>query len=90
MCKKCGDIFNLNLTLKKCTCGETSGMYEDVKNAIISGDCVTIGINNDSFVMAYKMQQLENASQKETTCCTEGVNFEAFFIPEYAKSIKRI
>lgn len=89
MCRECQDIFNLTRKLKSCSCGESSGRYVDNLNAEISGDCVPIGIDNDSFSLAYRLQKVDNAFQ-EKTVGHEGVPFDAFFIPEAATSIKRI
>lgn len=89
MCKKCGDMFNLDRVEKSCRCGETSGRYVDDILAEIKGDCVPIGIGNYKFKVAYQMQQIEDQAQKDPVCC-DGVPFDAFFIPENATSIKRI
>ena len=97
MCLKCGDIFNLARKFKSCECGESGGLYVDDLNAEITGECIPLGISNPSFRRALDMQLIENVyhennnkKSKSDACCPEGVKFEAFFIPEVAKSIKRV
>jgi len=92
MCLYCGDIFNLTHELKICHCGKSSGQYIDDLNAKIQGNCKAIGFSNTSFRKAYYLQKIEDEAQAKINkqICCEGQNFEAFFIPEYATSIKRI
>ena len=92
VCKKCNDIFNLRMEMKTCGCGETSGRYVDQLNAEISGMCQPIGFNNYTVKKAMRMQQMEDSAQelaRRETCC-RGNEFEAFFIPASASSIKRV
>lgn len=49
LCLECNDIFNLDLKIKKCSCGKTKGPYIDNHNAIYEGDsAMPIGISNPS------------------------------------------
>lgn len=88
MCIKCSDIFNLTMEEKKCKCGKSSGRYIDELNAIIAGSSIAIGFANNSFIDAYRRQVIENQVADKDTCC-KGQEFTAFFIPEWATSIKR-
>jgi len=70
-CMKCGDVFNLTKEVKTCSCGESSGMYqEDGYHAQYSGWCVPLGFSNPSFRYATAMWHTEDA----------GENFIAFTI----------
>lgn len=89
MCLKFGDIFNLSKVEKKCSCGETKGMYVDDINAIVSGDCQPIGFANSSFIQSIKLQRLEDGKPKRKEECCKGVEFKAFLIPKSATSITR-
>ena len=90
VCRKCGDIFNLSDKAKTCSCGESSGRYVDDLNAEIKGDCKAIGFSNGSLESAYRLQlKIDEAQGNKETCCL-GERFEAFFIPESAKTVKRI
>lgn len=88
MCLECSDIFNLNKKTKSCGCSKTSGRCIDDLNAEIFGPCIAIGFSNSSFTNAYARQVIENKHASFDTCC-KGQEFTAFFIPEWAKSIKR-
>lgn len=91
LCLDCGDIFNLGMPIKTCSCGKTSGKYVDELNVQIKGNCKVIGFNNNSFRRAHELQKIEDKHSKiNTLICCQGQNFEAFFIPENATSIKRI
>ncbi len=89
MCIECTDIFNLTLENKVCKCGKTSGRYTDDLNATITGPSIPIGFANSSFTEAYHRQKIENKYAKDDTCC-KGQEFTALFIPEWAKSIRRV
>lgn len=75
-CKKCQDVFKLHKIDRKCVCGLSSGYYEqDGLNAVISGKfAIPLGFGNHSFA-----QSILGGSR----------NFEAFIIPENAKTIRR-
>ena len=90
MCLKCGDVFSLSSEDKSCGCGESGGKYVDELNAEIRGDCKAIGFDNKKFVLAYQLQRIEDQYDADKDVCCEGIYFDAFFIPESAKSIKRI
>lgn len=91
LCLDCSDIFLLNYDDRQCKCGKTKGKYVDKLNAEISGNCNPIGFANNSFIKALKMQILENKNYDGTkdTCC-KGIEFDAFIIPDWAKSIKHV
>jgi hypothetical protein len=92
MCMECTDIFNLTLTLKTCRCKESSGKYIDNANVEVKGNCKLISFGNESFRLAYKMQEMDDEAQAKANkpCDCEGARFTAFFIPETAKTVKRI
>jgi hypothetical protein len=92
ICLKCEDVFNLTKVEKQCGCGETKGRYIDNMNAVISGNCKPLGFHNGKFKTAFFMQKMEDEAQAKlnTDVCCEGVPFDAFFIPDTAKSIKRV
>jgi hypothetical protein len=72
-CLQCGDIFNLGLVVKTCSCGSTKGVYkEDRLHAVYSGEyAVPLGFSNPSMMRALR-------HWKDT-----GTNpdFTAFFLP---------
>lgn len=90
-CLNCQDIFSLSKQTKTCSCGESRGRYIDDLNAEIKGNCEPIEFSNKSFSEALKIQRLLNKRQekKDDVCC-KGVEFTAFIIPDWAKSIKII
>ena len=52
-CVACGDLFNLQLTIKTCSCGKTAGRYErDGERAVVNGGGYSIAIGNSSFYAA--------------------------------------
>ena len=56
-CSRCGDVFNLKLQEKTCSCGETSGSYTGGLNAVFKGKYAKpLGFANNSFVDALKYQ----------------------------------
>lgn len=80
------------MDLKTCSCGESSGLYIDRKNAKISGDCQPIGFNNHSIRMALSLQKQVDRQEEEILKIIkpiEGIRFEAFVIPKKCSSIKR-
>lgn len=91
LCLDCSDIFLLIKEERKCKCGKTKGKYVDDLNAEISGNCNPIGFANNSFIEALKMQIIENKyyDKNKDTCCN-GIEFKAFIIPDWAKSVKRV
>ena len=60
LCNKCGDMFNLSLDLKTCSCGETKGMYTDNLNAWYEGECTPFCIHNQEFKEACVEQKIQN------------------------------
>jgi hypothetical protein len=71
LCKTCGDIFNLKLHYKSCSCGLVSGKYIDNLYAEYS-DGIPIGFNNSSLAKALKNQPDSGVGER----------FEAFIIPK--------
>lgn len=49
-CKKCHDVFNLQIDTKRCECGAVEGRYIDGQNADYSGDAIPFAIDNHSFM----------------------------------------
>lgn len=85
-CLECKAIINLRQEEKKCVCGKSGGQYVDNINAEIYGPCVPLGFANDSFSRAYQIQKEKNKKGGGGW----GSIFEAFWIPENTKSIRRI
>jgi hypothetical protein len=48
LCNSCGDLFNLDLHLKSCSCGKVKGKYIDRQNAVVNGEGQSIAIGNRS------------------------------------------
>jgi hypothetical protein len=71
LCKICGDIFNLKLHSKSCSCGLVSGKYIDNLYAEYSNG-IPIGFNNSSLAKALKNQPDSGMGER----------FEAFIIPK--------
>jgi len=72
-CKKCGDLFNLRLTERVCSCGRTKGQYITETQAVYEGEhAVPLGILNDSFAIARRNQPISG----------NGRRFTAFVIPK--------
>jgi hypothetical protein len=78
-CLKCSEIFNLDLSEKKCRCGKSKGQYTDNLNAWFKGPCLPLGIANDSFRTALK-------NQPETGI---GKEFTAFVIEKDCRTFVR-
>lgn len=89
MCPTCLDIFNLTLETKTCVCGQSYGKYVNDLDVEISEIAIPIAFSSTSFDEALYRQRIENKYAKDDTCC-KGQEFTAFFIPEWAKSIRRI
>lgn len=71
-CTNCNDLFSLDLSLKKCSCGETKGKYKDHVNAVYWGIyAVPVGMSNHSFFEAIRKQ----------TESGDGIEFKSFVIP---------
>lgn len=83
LCPRCGDIFNLNRNIKRCSCGDCGGVYlEDDHHAIYTGnDCIPLGFNNSSMVVAVSKWNSHG----------KGVDFTAFLIdkkcPTFTKQV---
>lgn len=48
MCDECGDIFNLQMVVKSCSCGHTVGRYIDNERAEVNGNGYSLAIGNGS------------------------------------------
>ncbi|MDH5598970.1 MAG: hypothetical protein OEY34_07590 [Cyclobacteriaceae bacterium] len=86
-CNVCHDIFNLSYELKSCSCGESGGKYTNILYAEISGNCEIIGFDNNKF---YRAIYANNKAKEMGYDLETGIRFEAFIIPENAKTIKRL
>lgn len=73
-CSSCSDVFSLDMELKTCSCGKTSGRYTDHLNAEYSGEGVMIGFNNSTFINALR---------------NPGSDFIAFTIKEPCRTFKK-
>jgi hypothetical protein len=70
LCLECNNIFNLDLKIKKCSCGKTKGQYIDNLNAFYEGDsAMPIGFSNPSLKVAI-VNQLDKGMGKEFTAFT--------------------
>ena len=82
LCKKCQDVFKLPSITgapRFCSCGSTTGHYEDDLNAVIKGKhAVALGFANSSLRDAV-LHQPDNGLGKE---------FTAFVIPKKCGTIK--
>lgn len=52
LCIECGDIFNLRMNEKKCSCGSVAGRYVDNESAVVRGPHIALAIGNGSFYTA--------------------------------------
>jgi hypothetical protein len=94
-CEKCHDLVTLRKNVDRtCECGESGGKSVDDLNAEIWGPCYKIGFANHSFTAAIIAQRLSGDSiekmQYGIASVTKGRDFEAFIIPESAKTMKRV
>lgn len=48
LCHSCGDLFNLDLHLKSCSCGQVKGKYINREEAVVNGNGLSIAIGNGS------------------------------------------
>lgn len=89
-CSKCSDVISLTTKEERsCSCGACSGVYTDSLNAVFKGEhCIPLGIDNNKFIKAIKMAQIENKHQEEPTTC-KGVDFTAFVILDCATTITK-
>jgi len=79
-CPNCGDVFNLKLVEKQCSCGKTKGIYlSDCVQARYTGG-IPLGFNNNLFRYAI-------TSQPEYDM---GKDFPAFVIPKNCNTFKEI
>lgn len=76
-CDYCGDIFNLNLTLKQCSCGRVKGYYlPDGNGAVVNGKGRSLAIGNGSFHNAlqgkaqFEYTNTHRTTGKPLTLCT--------------------
>ena len=77
-CPKCEDIRALAYGLRYCSCASSWGHYRrDGLNAVIGGDAIPLGLNNQSFVKALKNRPARGLGQR----------FEAFVIPENSSTV---
>ncbi|MGJ9458513.1 hypothetical protein [Oceanobacillus sp. CF4.6] len=73
LCLECGDLFNLDYSIKKCSCGKVEGKYIDNINAVYKGGvAVPMGISNPSLLEAIRNQPEKGM----------GEEFTAFTIPK--------
>ncbi len=82
LCKQCSDILRLLTTREQvCSCGQTSGKYEDSTNAWYRGKfAVPLGFITEDFVDAVRNQPTYG----------DGRRFEAFVIPKNCETFKHI
>ena len=81
LCPKCSDIVRLQNEKRYCMCKKSWGNYIDDLNAVIGGESVPLGIDNFSFVDAFRETKISDRKL--------GEEFIAFFIKLPCDSIKR-
>jgi len=82
-CPECTDIVSMAVgSRRKCRCGMAWGMVEDSDHlrAAIGGTAIAIGFGNTSFRAAISARPQHG----------RGVPFDAFVIPEYASTVRRV
>ena len=79
-CTECRDVVNLDFVKRECKCGRSSGRYIDSLNAVYSGPCVPLGINNMSLRVAVEAQPVVGL----------GDEFTAFVIAKVCKTAERL
>ena len=79
-CNKCQDIFNVDFTLKTCSCGETKGIHINRKTMVYGGDATCLGIDNNAFAIALNKQPVDG----------EGIKFESYVIPLWCDSTVKV
>lgn len=80
-CQNCHDVFKLHSDFKTCLCSASGGRYIDDLNAVITGEGIPLGFDNNDFVKALK-------TYKEVKIKDKGFVFKAFIIPDNAKTVK--
>ena len=85
-CRKCGDMFNLSLSRKSCSCGEVSGKYTDDVNAVYKGDAIPFCFGNYSFAYACDKQEEKDVVEPNEFY---GQRFEAWICPANSKSFTK-
>jgi len=59
-CNFCGDIYNVDKTIKTCSCGKTKALYINDENIIYGGDeALCLGLDNNTFEIAKYKQVLD-------------------------------
>lgn len=79
-CPKCNDVFRLFYEKRTCKCGKSSGWYNDVLYAYISGDAIPLGFDNAEFRRAIEERPGDGL----------GKMFSAFVIPKKCATVERI
>jgi hypothetical protein len=81
LCTACNDVLSLRREARNCLCGQSGGHYlEDGLHARIWGNCIPIGIANDSLLEAIR----------ERPAGGLGVEFTAFVMPKVCLTIEVI
>lgn len=86
LCPKCGDIFNLNMTMKICSCGNTKGRYNDNINAIHIGDGIPLCISNPSIREAIMFQKHKDVKYPDEFY---GEKIDSWVCPANSTTFKR-
>lgn len=91
LCKECQDVIKLQLTKRSCMCGKSYGYYKkDEFNAVISGPCIPIGINNNSLITGiFLLGMIDKIKIDENKVSYEDLEINAFFIREPCTTITR-
>ncbi len=82
LCKKCQDVFKLDLKIRRCKCKECWGKYlPDGLNAVYGGEsAIPLGMGNSSLLGAI-------ADQRDTGW---GEKFDAFVIPKVCPTMVKM
>lgn len=75
LCYTCQSITGLSDEVRTCVCGRSQATYLDGRNAIYSGPCIPLGIDNNGLVEAVKK---------------EAGPFSAFVIPSRSRYFRRV
>ena len=82
-CNECRDVVSLRMEPRVCFCGKSSGHYlEDGWTAVVSGPCITLGMDNHSFAKA-------RTAAKEGNQLNSSRNFLAWVFLEPYERIQR-
>ena len=90
LCHKCGNIFDLSITEKKCSCGNAVGVYTDYLIAWYPEGTpktvIPLCIGNGSFREALVKQNIQDKLEPDRF---HGARFEAWICPANSNTFKK-